>query len=215
MIGSNTKLKYWNPYLGGTLLGILLFLSFFVVGHGLGASGGVNRIAVAVEDMVGGRCIDRRLCLRHVARPGQAADLSRTADILQDPLGLCLRRWCFGGLWCTPGARLHLRSGTERRCSHVRWQLGLHVCGICRWLRACLVCQAPVGTGRITMAPFDLVATLGATGSYLVYLGIGFCFGFILESCGFGDSRKLAVHGDRRRDGPDLLVHRAGAAGLR
>jgi len=43
------------------------------------------------------------------------------------------------------------------------------------------------------MAPFDLVATLGATGSYLVYLGIGFCFGFILESCGFGDSRKLAA----------------------
>ena len=43
------------------------------------------------------------------------------------------------------------------------------------------------------MAPFDLVALLGTTGSYLVYLGIGFCFGFILESCGFGDSRKLAA----------------------
>ena len=43
------------------------------------------------------------------------------------------------------------------------------------------------------MAPFDLAATLGTTGSYLVYLGIGFCFGFILESCGFGDSRKLAA----------------------
>lgn len=43
------------------------------------------------------------------------------------------------------------------------------------------------------MAPFDLVATLGVTGSYLVYLGIGFGFGFILESSGFGDSRKLAA----------------------
>ena len=43
------------------------------------------------------------------------------------------------------------------------------------------------------MAPFDLAAILGTTGSYLVYLGIGFCFGFILESCGFGDSRKLAA----------------------
>ena len=46
------KAKYWNPYVGGTLLGILLFLSFFVTSHGLGASGGVNRIAVAVEDLV-------------------------------------------------------------------------------------------------------------------------------------------------------------------
>lgn len=45
----------------------------------------------------------------------------------------------------------------------------------------------------MTMAPFDMVAILGTSGSYLVYLGIGFCFGFILESCGFGDSRKLAA----------------------
>ena len=43
------------------------------------------------------------------------------------------------------------------------------------------------------MAPYDLAATLGVTGSYLVYLGIGCCFGFILESSGFGDSRKLAA----------------------
>ena len=43
------------------------------------------------------------------------------------------------------------------------------------------------------MAPFDLVAILGTSGSSLVYLGIGFCFGFILESCGFGVSRKLAA----------------------
>ena len=43
------------------------------------------------------------------------------------------------------------------------------------------------------MAPFDLVALLGTAGSYLVYLAIGFAFGFILESSGFGDSRLLAA----------------------
>ena len=42
------------------------------------------------------------------------------------------------------------------------------------------------------MAPYDLVASLGVTGSYLIYLVIGFAFGFILESSGFGDSRRLA-----------------------
>ena len=52
MIGTAEKVKYWNPYLGGTLLGILLFLSFFIASHGLGASGGVNRIAVAIEDVM-------------------------------------------------------------------------------------------------------------------------------------------------------------------
>jgi len=52
MNGLAEKVKYWNPYLGGALLGLLLFLSFFVTSHGLGASGGVHRIAVAIEDLV-------------------------------------------------------------------------------------------------------------------------------------------------------------------
>ena len=43
------------------------------------------------------------------------------------------------------------------------------------------------------MAPFDLVALFGTEGSYLIYLAIGFAFGFILESSGFGDSRLLAA----------------------
>ncbi len=43
------------------------------------------------------------------------------------------------------------------------------------------------------MAPFDLVADFGIQGSYLVYLAIGFAFGFVLESAGFGDARRLAA----------------------
>ncbi len=42
------------------------------------------------------------------------------------------------------------------------------------------------------MAPLDIVAVAGTTGAIVVYLLIGFAFGFILESVGFGDSRKLA-----------------------
>ncbi len=41
---------YVNPYWGGILLGIVLFLSFFFTGSGLGASGGLNRLLVVVED---------------------------------------------------------------------------------------------------------------------------------------------------------------------
>jgi len=43
------------------------------------------------------------------------------------------------------------------------------------------------------MAPFDLTILLGTTGSFLFYLLIGFAFGFILESSGFGDARLLAA----------------------
>jgi hypothetical protein len=42
------------------------------------------------------------------------------------------------------------------------------------------------------MAPWDLVAMLGDAGAWFVYLAIGFAFGFVLESSGFGDGRKLA-----------------------
>jgi len=43
------------------------------------------------------------------------------------------------------------------------------------------------------MAPFELTATLGQFVASLIYLTIGFAFGFILESAGFGDSRRLAA----------------------
>lgn len=35
------KREYLNPYIAGVLLGLVLFSSFMVFGHGLGASGGV------------------------------------------------------------------------------------------------------------------------------------------------------------------------------
>jgi hypothetical protein len=49
---TSTTPRYWNPYMAGALLGVLLFASFYVSGHGLGASGALSRIAVAIEDVV-------------------------------------------------------------------------------------------------------------------------------------------------------------------
>jgi uncharacterized membrane protein YedE/YeeE len=38
---------YWNPYVAGVGLGLTLVLSYVVLGTGLGASGGIARIAAA------------------------------------------------------------------------------------------------------------------------------------------------------------------------
>lgn len=43
---------YAHPYVGGVILGIVLFLSFFITGNGLGASGGLSRYAAFVLDLV-------------------------------------------------------------------------------------------------------------------------------------------------------------------
>jgi uncharacterized membrane protein YedE/YeeE len=51
--------RYVNPYLGGTLLGIVLFLAYFVTSGGLGASGAINRIQVAVVDLFSSQHVNR------------------------------------------------------------------------------------------------------------------------------------------------------------
>jgi len=50
---------YMNPYLAGTFLGIVLFMAFFITGSGLGASGGLNRLLVYVQNAVNPEHIDQ------------------------------------------------------------------------------------------------------------------------------------------------------------
>ena len=48
----------WNPYLGGIVLGTVLFLSFALTGSGLGASGGFYRIVAWATDLVAPHHVD-------------------------------------------------------------------------------------------------------------------------------------------------------------
>src|SRR3972149_8368564 len=50
---------YVHPYFGGVMLGIVLFLAFFLTGNGLGSSGGTTRIVTFVEDQVNPAHVDR------------------------------------------------------------------------------------------------------------------------------------------------------------
>lgn len=51
--------KYWNPYVAGVGLGIVLFAALFVTGNGLGASGGFARLMAFAEDRVVPGHVDR------------------------------------------------------------------------------------------------------------------------------------------------------------
>jgi uncharacterized membrane protein YedE/YeeE len=50
---------YINPYLAGAVLGVVLFLAFFITGTGLGASGGLNRMLVFGQNLVAPEHIDQ------------------------------------------------------------------------------------------------------------------------------------------------------------
>lgn len=47
-----TTPRYINPYFGGVLLGLLLLVTFFITGRGLGASGAVKSAVVTTVDKV-------------------------------------------------------------------------------------------------------------------------------------------------------------------
>jgi len=48
----NVKTKYWNPYIGGVLLGLVLLAANFVSGRGLGASGAVKSVIVSTVNTI-------------------------------------------------------------------------------------------------------------------------------------------------------------------
>lgn len=58
---------YVHPFLGGALLGLVLFSAFFLTGNGLGASGGLNRLIVFVEDQIAPGHVDRNAYLLKMA----------------------------------------------------------------------------------------------------------------------------------------------------
>jgi len=81
---------YINPYLGGTLLGIVLFLAFLLTGGGIGASGGINRVQLAVVDTIAPNHVNK------VAYFAQTAGGNRNP--LNDPSILMLLGTVLGGL---------------------------------------------------------------------------------------------------------------------
>lgn len=44
--------KYWNPYVGGIFLGLVLVAAFFFSGRGLGASGAIKSVTMATVETV-------------------------------------------------------------------------------------------------------------------------------------------------------------------
>ena len=49
---------YVHPYLGGAILGIVLFLAFLITGNGLGSSGATSRIDALIVDSVAPQHVD-------------------------------------------------------------------------------------------------------------------------------------------------------------
>ncbi|MFQ5709844.1 MAG: YeeE/YedE thiosulfate transporter family protein, partial [bacterium] len=55
---SNKANKYWNPYVAGFVLGLVLLATFVIMGRGLGASGAMMRTVTYAVDKVSPQHVD-------------------------------------------------------------------------------------------------------------------------------------------------------------
>ncbi len=62
----------WNPYVAGAALGVLLFASFLLTSHGLGASGGLARLLTAGLDILVPQTVDRTAFFSNFGGGGRA-----------------------------------------------------------------------------------------------------------------------------------------------
>jgi hypothetical protein len=140
---------YWNPYMAGFFLGLVLLASFLVMGWGLGASGAGNRFAAWMMMLVA---------------PGHAADLTSWASYthagtspLHDTLVFSVVGVFLGGLLgAMTGGRYKIEIGRGPNIS-IPARLGLALMGgvlmgfAARLGRGCTSGQALTGGAELAL----------------------------------------------------------------
>lgn len=147
-----TVRPYLNPYVGGTLLGILLFLAFFITGGGLGASGGLNHVQVAVLKLFNPGHVDRVGYMAEIGGGSRAALNSWSVFMLLGTvIGGALSGWLNGRM------KVEIRKG-PRISSSTRLMLafigGLIMAYGARMARGCTSGQALTGGAVLSAGSF-------------------------------------------------------------
>lgn len=66
---------YWNPYVAGVLLGLVLLGSFVIMGFGLGSSGAVTRLGVGAAHLVAPEAVENSPYMaKYVTGPSHILD---------------------------------------------------------------------------------------------------------------------------------------------
>ncbi len=79
--------KFWNPYLGGAALGLVLLSSYVVMGKGLGASGASYRLGVVAVEAVAPAHVASAPGLKSAVQHGSPLDDWLVFEVLGVVLG--------------------------------------------------------------------------------------------------------------------------------
>jgi hypothetical protein len=158
---------YVDPYAGGALLGVVVFLAFFLTGNGLGASAALSRVQVCLLDLVAPGHVDR------VAYLSEMAGGSRSP--LRHPGVVMLLGTFLGGMvsGIAHGRfRLETRGG-PRLTPAARWAFaflgGLIMAYGARMARGCTSGQALSGGAVLSVGSFAFMFAIFASAYALAW----------------------------------------------
>lgn len=103
----STRDRFWNPYVAGVALGLVLTGTFLVMGSGLGGSGAANRIAIGSAHLVAPAAVEANGYFGQFVGPG--------LHVLDDWLVFeVLGMFLGGALSAYAAGRLHWNVGSAR-----------------------------------------------------------------------------------------------------
>lgn len=153
---------YIDPYLGGALLGVVLFLAFFVTGGGLGASAGLQRAQTGVLDLLAPAHVDRVAYFAELAG-GARSPWAHSAIFM---LAGTLLGGFASGLWHRR-VKLETRKG-PRISNATRWVLafagGVVMAYGARLARGCTSGQALSGGAVLSVGSWAFMFSIFASG---------------------------------------------------
>ena len=161
---------YWNPYVAGIVLGCVLFASYVVAGAGLGGSGGLFRVSLALEKIAAPATVDTNAYLAKAA-----GGYRSVADILDHRMFWMMLGVIAGGL--TSGllaGRAGLETNRGPKIGTVtRWSFAL-IGGIlvgygARLARGCTSGQALSGGALLAAGSWAFMFAVFAGGYLLAY----------------------------------------------
>lgn len=158
---------YVNPYTAGILLGLVLFGAFLLTGNGLGASGGLNRMVVFVEDIIAPAHVDRVPYLLEMAGGNQNPLDNWVVFVV---IGTVIGGFASG--WLNGRVRLETNRG-PRTSVRMRWAMafiGGAIMGYgARLARGCTSGQALSGGAVLSVGSWAFMLAVFAGGYAVAY----------------------------------------------
>jgi hypothetical protein len=157
--------NFWNPYLAGAALGLVLLATFVVMGNGLGASGASLRLGVAALGAVAPGAVQAAPALARADAGGHPLDFWLVFEVLGVVLG------GFVGAYSSGRFRVEvLRGATFPRGARLAMALagGFVMGAAARATRGCTSGQALSGGALLSVGSWVFMLSVFAGGYALV-----------------------------------------------